>query len=252
MKKKLRTNESPTLNKKCPTALKSTPSPKGPGRPAGERDTRTLILNQAEKLFAYQGYASTSTRTIASASGVQQSMISYYFGSKQKLFEEVFKRRGSVLSQLRVQYLDALMAREGNPPTIHEIIAAYLKPQFDLKRNNPAGQAFIRLQTRLHNEPDELAFSLRREIYDPSTKRYIAALESLLPHIDPADLNWRFAFLVGTYLHMLSGVDRLYDMSGGRYKSDNLNELAAQLTHFLASGLQAASTSNHIRDLTRD
>lgn len=226
------------------------PPARGPGRPTGDRDTRNLILDEAEKLFAYQGYASTSTRTIAAAAGVQQSMISYYFGTKQRLFEEVFKRRGTALSELRGQYLDALMAREGAPPTIHEVIAAYLKPQFDLKRSGPAGLAFMRLQARLHNEPEELAFRLRREVYDPSTKRYIAALETLLPHIHPADLNWRFAFLVGTYLYMLSGVDRLHDMSDGRYESDDVNELVAQLTHFLACGVQAPSTPKHVRELT--
>lgn len=224
---------------------------RGPGRPVGDRDTRNLILDEAEQLFAYQGYASTSTRTIAAAAGVQQSMISYYFGTKQKLFEEVFKRRGTLLSELRGQYLDALMTREGAPPTIHEVLAAYLKPQFDLKRSGPGGLAFMRMQARLHNEPEELAFRLRREVYDPSTKRYIAALEALLPHINPADLNWRFAFLVGTYLYMLSGVDRLHDMSGGRYESDDMNELVAQLTHFLASGIQAETTPDSVRTLTR-
>ncbi len=221
-----------------------------PGRPVGDRDTRNLILDEAEQLFAYQGYASTSTRTIAAAAGVQQSMISYYFGTKQKLFEEVFKRRGTALSEQREQYLNALMARTANQPSVHEVIAAYLKPQFDLKRSGPAGLAFMRLQARLHNEPEELAFRLRREVYDPSTKRYIAALEALLPHINPADLNWRFAFLVGTYLYMLAGVDRLHDMSDGRYESDDMNELVAQLTHFLASGIQAETTPDSVRTLT--
>lgn len=231
--------------------MTSTTLARGPGRPVGDRDTRNLILDEAEKLFAYQGYASTSTRTIAAAAGVQQSMISYYFGTKQKLFEDVFKRRGTLLSEQRAQYLDDLLQRTDGRPSVHEIVAAYLKPQFDLKLSGPAGLAFMRLQSRLHNEPEELAFRLRREVYDPSSKRYIAVLESLLPHIDPADLNWRFAFLVGTYLYMLSGVDRLHDLSDGRYESDDSNELVAQLTHFLASGMQAERTPDWVRQLTR-
>lgn len=224
---------------------------RGPGRPVGDRDTRNLILDEAEKLFAYQGYASTSTRNIAAAAGVQQSMISYYFGSKQTLFEEVFKRRGTLLSEQRSEILDDLLQRTANRPSVHEVIAAYLKPQFDLKRSGPAGLAFVRLQARLHNEPEELAFRLRREVYDPSSKRYIAVLETLLPQISSADLNWRFAFLVGTYLYMLSGVDRLHDLSDGRFESDDLNELVAQLTHFLAAGIQADTTPEQVRTLTR-
>jgi len=231
-------------------SMTSTMPIRGPGRPVGDRDTRNLILDEAEKLFAYQGYASTSTRMIAAAAGVQQSMISYYFGSKQKLFEDVFRRRGTLLSEQRTQYLDGLLQRTDGHPSVHEIVAAYLKPQFDLKRSGAAGLAFMRLQARLHNEPEELAFRLRREVYDPSSKRYIAVLEALLPHIDPADLNWRFTFLIGAYLYMLSGVDRLHDLSDGRYESDDLNELVAQLTHFLATGMQAESTPQSVRQLT--
>jgi AcrR family transcriptional regulator len=45
------------------------------------------------KLFAEKGFDATSTRDIAKSAGVNVSMISYYFGSKEKLFEEIFKVR---------------------------------------------------------------------------------------------------------------------------------------------------------------
>ena len=51
------------------------------------------ILEVAETLFAEKGFDATSTRDIAKSAGVNVSMISYYFGSKEKLFEEIFKVR---------------------------------------------------------------------------------------------------------------------------------------------------------------
>ncbi|CAM4219690.1 TetR/AcrR family transcriptional regulator [Kerstersia similis] len=216
---------------------------RGPGRPAGERDTRSLILDAAEQLFASQGYALTSTREIAAAAGVRQSMIAYYFQSKQVLFEEVFTRRGSWLGEQRMQNLDALLARTGGVPAVRELLHAYLQPQFDMKASGPGGLAFVRLQARLHNEPEELAFQLRRKVYDASSKRYIALLEQLLPDVDAEDLNWRFVFLIGAYLYMLSDVDRLADLSDGRFqhKGDN-SELLTRLTNFLSSGMMAPTT----------
>ncbi len=53
------------------------------------------ILFAAEKLFAEKGFDATSTRAIATEANVNVSMISYYFGSKEKLFEKIFEFRMS-------------------------------------------------------------------------------------------------------------------------------------------------------------
>ncbi|TXF74950.1 TetR/AcrR family transcriptional regulator [Chryseobacterium sp.] len=51
------------------------------------------ILFTAEKLFAEKGFEGTSTREISKEANVNISMISYYFGSKEKLFERIFEVR---------------------------------------------------------------------------------------------------------------------------------------------------------------
>ncbi|MDW9380610.1 TetR family transcriptional regulator [Chryseobacterium sp. JV558] len=51
------------------------------------------ILFAAEKLFAEKGFEGTSTREIAKEANVNISMISYYFGSKEKLYEKLVEYR---------------------------------------------------------------------------------------------------------------------------------------------------------------
>jgi AcrR family transcriptional regulator len=51
------------------------------------------ILFAAEKLFAEHGFQGTSTREISKAANVNISMISYYFGSKEKLYEKLVEFR---------------------------------------------------------------------------------------------------------------------------------------------------------------
>lgn len=51
------------------------------------------IIEKAEELFATQGYEGTTVRDIADAAGVNLAMISYYFGSKEKLLEALFMER---------------------------------------------------------------------------------------------------------------------------------------------------------------
>lgn len=61
-------------------------------------EKQQTIIDEAEKLFAVNGFAGTSVRDIALAAGVNVAMISYYFGSKEKLMEALFELRQIKLS----------------------------------------------------------------------------------------------------------------------------------------------------------
>lgn len=54
---------------------------------------KEYILDKAEALFSEKGFDATSVRDISKAAGINIAMISYYFGSKEKLMEELFKMR---------------------------------------------------------------------------------------------------------------------------------------------------------------
>jgi AcrR family transcriptional regulator len=60
-------------------------------------DKRETILSAAMKLFGRKGFEGTSVREIASLAGVNPAMISYYFGSKEKLFEKLVEHKASYL-----------------------------------------------------------------------------------------------------------------------------------------------------------
>jgi AcrR family transcriptional regulator len=56
-------------------------------------DKREHILIVAEDLFGNKGFDGTSVRDIANGAGVNLAMISYYFGSKEKLLESLIEFR---------------------------------------------------------------------------------------------------------------------------------------------------------------
>jgi AcrR family transcriptional regulator len=51
------------------------------------------ILETAERLFAMHGFHGASVRDIAQGADVNIAMISYYFGSKERLIESIFLKR---------------------------------------------------------------------------------------------------------------------------------------------------------------
>lgn len=209
-----------------------------PGRPVDQEDRREAILDVAEAVFAEQGYAGTSLRKVATSAGLTQAMITYYFGSKRGLFETVYKRRAAVIIEARTDLLDALLEKTAIP-SVRSLVHAYIQPQFEMKHSGGQGQAFVRLQARLHTEFEVDAIQLRREIYDQSTKRFIRMFQKALPRLAASEVEWRMTFLIGTYLYMLSGVDRLGDLSDGRANADDKEEVLDHLVNFLVGGFEA-------------
>ncbi len=58
-------------------------------------DKREEILLVAERLFGDNGFDGTSVRDIAQHANVNLAMISYYFGSKEKLLEALLEQRAN-------------------------------------------------------------------------------------------------------------------------------------------------------------
>lgn len=102
------------------------------------------ILAAATELFAHDNFAAVSIKQIAAASGVNSALISYYFGGKKNLYQEVLyteagkflqlqeqilKRKESPLAKLR-SYVDSIAAMQAEHPySIHLIYRELLAPQ---------------------------------------------------------------------------------------------------------------------------
>lgn len=117
------------------------------------------ILQVAEKLFAEKGFDGTSIRNISKDAGINIAMVSYYFGSKEKMLEAlIFSRTSDLKMQLEsirneavepMQKLDKLLdlyiARVNKNLCLYQIVnsesanvkrALNLKSFTDVKRNN--------------------------------------------------------------------------------------------------------------------
>ncbi len=78
------------------------------------------ILEVAEKLFAENGFDGTSVRQIAKEADVNVAMISYYFGSKEKMLEVLLGYR---MADFKIQLESILSKKTSYPEKIDEIVA---------------------------------------------------------------------------------------------------------------------------------
>jgi len=86
-------------------------------------DKQLHILQTAEKLFAENGFDGTSVRDIAREAKVNIAMISYYFGSKEKMLEALMLSR---MADLKLQLTN--LANETVSPLekIEKLIELYI------------------------------------------------------------------------------------------------------------------------------
>lgn len=210
---------------------------RSPGRPEGASDTRDEILNAAEESFSSLGFAGTTLQKIADRAQVTQALVTYYFGPKKDLYEQVFLRRSLVIAEDRIRRLQALEAR-GNIKA-RELVQAFLEPIQSL-RATAQGRAFLRLQARLHTEPPEISYALRTKAYGESTALYAEAFRKVLTHLGPVNVYWRVTMMVGTYLYAFSDTHRMEELAHGTdYERDNTESLINEAVRFITGGFEA-------------
>ena len=71
-----------------------------------EKNTRLKILKVATKLFAEYGFEGTSTRDICKAANINISLISYYFGGKEKLYDEIISDSVRKQNEFMERFID--------------------------------------------------------------------------------------------------------------------------------------------------
>lgn len=86
-------------------------------------ETRTRILEAAAPIFAAEGFAGASTRTLAAAAGVNVATLAWHFGDKQGLYDALVDRVYERLLAVPLPYVPGAEPRERLRATVR---AAYV------------------------------------------------------------------------------------------------------------------------------
>lgn len=88
------------------------------------------LIRTSERLFAEIGYAETSLRIIAKESNMNSAMVSYYFGSKEKLMQAILEYRTVNMSKV---FKDFKELSEDPLNTILFLLDLYIDKIFEQK-----------------------------------------------------------------------------------------------------------------------
>lgn len=118
----------------------------GPGRPSSGADER--ILAAALEVLERDGYVGLTTAKVAALSGHNKALISYHYGSKQGLVEEVSRRVGE-------QFSRELLAEIGQPHSIDELAERLVAALWSyLDRHERQARVYFELASQAMVDPD--------------------------------------------------------------------------------------------------
>lgn len=104
-------------------------------------DTEQKIFEAARDVFHEQGYEGARMQEIADRAGINKAMLHYYYRSKDKLFESVFR-----VSALKVipKVIDIVRGDLSISDKLTRVVHAYI----DLLRSNPHLPGFVLQELR--------------------------------------------------------------------------------------------------------
>lgn len=209
------------------------------------RDTKTDILDAAERLFARKGFDGTAIREITRAANVNVAAIHYHYGSKEEVLRGVTGRVVGPLNDRRFELLgSALDEAQPHPPSIEAILDAFIRPDIEtlqeLQRRGPTVAHFL---GRTYMDPTPWIQQMASEQFAGAQTRFFPVLAEVLHHLTIEELSWRLDRVVAVLIHLFA-----------TWPEDGLteaqaNDTLARLIRFLAPALQAAPAAE---DTTRE
>lgn len=165
-------------------------------------DTRELILDAAERLYAERGLDGVSLREITEAAGQRNNAaVHYHFGGRDGLVRALFDHRYAQLESRRAAMLAELDA-EGPSEDLHALVRVLVAP-FAEEGDSP----WVRFVARLHEDARFNPFAGGEQSYAmgtiPATREVSARIRELLA-VPQREIDARFYLVVTMAVHAVA------------------------------------------------
>ena len=200
-------------------------------------NTKEQILNVSERLFAENGFAGTSLRSVIREAEVNLSAVNYHFGSKEGLLGAVIGRTAQPIVKGQLKKLRHCQEKYENP-SVEVILEAFLAPSLEVVINTGDRRiSCARFMGRCRLEPDPIRQIAVREFKD-SQEAFLDALGRSLPDLSRTELTWKLDLVVAVLLRVLAEAQKPGSLI---QDSDpkSIDRTVTKLVNFLAPALRS-------------
>jgi AcrR family transcriptional regulator len=199
------------------------------------KDTRTALLESAEKLFLSHGFEGVSIRQITEASGANVAAVNYHFNGKINLYREVLAQLldGIVLDKLALlEKLD----QQQPPAGLEQVLNTYVRSYFDAHLTSPDNDRLLQIIYR-EMGPDAIASDLVSTKLVPIHQAFQRIIVKTCPGLKAEHVSFCVSSIMGQVLHFIRSREFLRSMRNPERNKDFIEEAIQHITQFSLRGI---------------
>jgi len=209
------------------------------GNSNSDKPVHDRLLDAAEQLFSEHGFEGTSVRDIAGAAGCNIAAVNYYFGGKDKLYTEVWRRQLVQMRDARLNAIEQVMSESGGKPVLEDLLRSFSNAFVGPFRDESRSRRFMNLMAREMIDQRVPVNLFIDEVVKPTMGAVRGALLKACPGLDETKIPLIIVFLAGQLMHVVH-IKAMFDQTEmTEMPAFDLNDAVDNVVKFSAAGIQA-------------
>jgi len=200
---------------------------------------RDRLLDSAEQLFAERGFDGTSVRHLAAAAGCNIASVNYYYGGKENLYVEIWRRHLFQVTQIRIGSIEKVLSESGGKPKLEDLLRSFAHAFVGPLVDKNGGPRLIKLMAREMIDPHLPSNMFGDDVIKPTLSAMQNALARACPELPESKLPMVVFSLVGQLLHTIRVRTMLDSMDDETLAAFEPAEIIDHIVAFSAAGIRA-------------
>ena len=201
-----------------------------------DKDTKSSLLDCAERLFLMKGFEAVSVREITDAAGANVAAVNYHFASKTQLYRACLERRLAKIACKRVALIERLSNQE-TPSTLQEIISAFVRDSFEEMLLNPDGARLLQIIYREMSPSGVASDLVTNELIAPIHRALLNAILKVRPKLPATHISRCVSSLSGQVLHFIRFREVINTFVETGSETEYIDEVTHHITAFSLRGI---------------
>jgi AcrR family transcriptional regulator len=205
------------------------------------KSVQDRLLDVAEELFCEHGFEGTSIREIAAAADCNIASVNYYFGGKDKLYVEVWRRHLLGMRDARIASIDTVMSQSNGEPRLEDLLRSYANAFIEPLVDESKGRRFIKLMAREMVDRHLPPNMFLEEMIIPVMTVMQRALARTCPGLAESKAQLAILSIVGQLIYTVGAKTMFEQTDNLELPKFDLTEVVNHIVKFSAAGIRACA-----------
>jgi AcrR family transcriptional regulator len=202
------------------------------------KKVRERLLDSAEELFCEHGFDGASIRDIAASADCNIASVNYYFGGKEKLYQEVWRRYLVTMRDTRIESINKIMSQNGDRPRLENLLRSFAETFVGPMVDKNKARRLNKLMAREWIDQHLPVNMFLDDIITPTLNAMSSALVKTCPGIDESKIPFIVFSIVGQLLHLLHVKAIFQEMDETALTKFDLAQAIDHIVKFSVAGIK--------------